>query len=523
MKHTGVNIPLFSLRSTRSWGIGEIPDLVPFATWLSAAGFDRLMLLPLGTMRPGESSPYSASSTVAIDPIFIGIEAVPDFAAAGGVDALSTEARQAIAFARASEVVLYDAVRRGKDEALGLAFDHFVRHEWEQLTPRAGLLAGYITQQRWWLDDYALFQAIAASRSFAGWQEWPPALRDREPKAIADLRRQFARDALRHQYFQWVAETQWEAARESARACDVKLVGDLPFVAAMDSAEVWARASDYRLDVSIGTPPDAFSAEGQDWGLPLYRWDEMARDDFVWWRLRGRRMAALYDGLRVDHTIGLYRTYGRPRDGEPFFVPSDEPDQIAQGEAVLRVLADSGLHLIAEDLGLVPDFLRVSLAALGIPGCKVLRWEREHNVEGAPFIPPETFAPLSAAMTGTHDTTPLSVWWDEECTPEDQAAMCALPLFQERMQQAGSNSATAGFSEQWSPVLRDLLLELAFRSGSNDLFLPIQDLFGWRDRINVPGTVGPHNWTWTLPWEVDRLGDIPEAQARQEFLRALQR
>ena len=512
-----MNVPLFSLRSTRSWGIGEIPDLVLLANWLGDAGFDRLMLLPLGTMRPGESSPYSATSTVAIDPIFIHVDAVPEFLAAGGAAALSPEARQAIEQARASRTVLHDAVRRGKDEALDRAFDHFVRHEWEQLTPRASELAGYITQQRWWLDDYALFQAIAASHSLAFWRDWPAPLRDRDPQAMGDVRRQLARELLRHQYYQWLAEVQWEQARASARAMGVQLVGDLPFVAATDSADVWARASEYQLDISVGTPPDAFSADGQDWGLPLYRWDAIAEGDYQWLRLRGRRMAALYDGLRVDHTIGLYRTYGRPPQGEPFFTPAEETDQIAQGQSVLRVLAESGVHLIAEDLGLVPDFLRVSLAALGIPGCKVLRWERDWHSEGAPFIAPETFPPLSAAMTGTHDTTPLSVWWDEECTPADRAAVLALT------EDSGCSRSTPGVLDGWSPTVRDKLLELAMRSGSNDLFLPIQDLFGWRDRINIPGTVGPQNWTWTLPWPLDRQGDIPEARERQECLRQMLR
>ena len=445
--------------------------------------------------------------------------------AAGGLAALSPAARQVIDGARASPAVRHEAVKRAKDEALDRAFDYFVRHEWEQLTPRASELAGYITQQRWWLDDYALFQAIAESQSFAFWREWPIPLRDRDPQALGDARRQFAREVLRHQYYQWLAEMQWEQARAAARAAGVAFVGDLPFVAATDSADVWARAHEYQLDVSVGTPPDAFSADGQDWGLPLYRWDAIAEGGYQWLRLRGRRMAALFDGLRVDHTIGLYRTYGRPQGSEPFFTPAHELDQIAQGQNVLRVLAESGVHLIAEDLGLVPDFLRVSLTALGVPGCKVLRWERDWHREGAPFIAPETFPPLSAAMTGTHDTTPLSVWWDEECTPADRAAMLAMmedPGCDGR-EETGGRSSTPGVTDAWSPTLRDQLLELAMRSGSNDLFLPIQDLFGWRDRINVPGTVGPHNWTWTLPWPVDRLGDISEAQERQGFLRKIRR
>jgi hypothetical protein len=294
----------------------------------------------------------------------------------------------------------------------------------------------------------------------------------------------------------------------------VRLFGDLPFVAGLDSPEVWVRPGEYQLDVSAGVPPDAFSPTGQDWGLPTYRWDVIRQGDYAWLRQRARRMAALFDGLRVDHTIGLYRTYGRPRAGEPFFTPADEPAQIAQGEQIMRILLGSGLDLVAEDLGSVPDFLRDSLAVLGVPGCKVLRWERRWQESSAPFIDPATFDPLSAAMTGTHDTEPLSVWW-AELTADDRAAALDLPFFRA--------TGVSGGQTPWTPWLRDRLVELAYRAGSADLFLPLQDICGWPDRINVPGTVGPHNWTWSLPWAVDETGRIPEAVERAAFLDAVAR
>lgn len=508
----GVNVPLFSLRSSDSWGIGELPDVGPFVTWLARAGFDRLLLLPLGTMQHGETSPYSALSTLAIDPLYIALEAVPDFSRAGGIDALSPDGQAALADARAAATVRHDLVRRVKDEALTLAFRSFVTDEWEQLTPRASDLAAYVARERWWLDDYALFQALSAAHGRRSWREWPDALRDRDPRAIDDARRHFGRDVLEHQYRQWLAETQWQTARAAARTQAVEILGDLPFVAATDSPEVWAHLDEFRLDVSVGVPPDAFSPTGQDWGLPMYRWDVIQARGFGWLRQRSRRMAALYDGVRVDHVIGLYRTYGRPPGGEPFFSPGEESDQIAQGHAVMSVLAESGLMLIAEDLGVVPDFLRPSLAALGIPGCRVLRWERDWHAPGAPFLEPSSFPPVSAAMTGTHDTEPLAVWW-AELGEADRAALLALDGL--------AAFGPAGVGQPWSPALRDAFLEVAYRAGSGDLFLPVQDLFGWHERVNVPGTVGPENWTWAMPWPVDRLIDRPDCQDRAAFLRDL--
>src|SRR5579871_3064907 len=511
-RHAGVTLPLFSARSGASWGIGELPDLVPLATWLEAGGFDRLMVLPLGTMQDAQASPYATVSTLAIDPIFIAVAGLPDFERAGGAARLSPEAREILHAVRDAPRIQYEAVRRLKTDALDLAFRTFFREEWGQLTTRASAFAAYIARERWWLDDYALFQALSRSMPGRSWREWPAPLRDRDARALDEARRQLSREVVRQQYLQWIAESQWQEARAAAREHGVAVFGDLPFVAATDSADVWARASEFQPDLSVGVPPDAFSPTGQDWGLPAYRWDVIAASDYSWIRLRARRVAALFDGMRVDHTVGLYRTYARPPEGEAFFIPADEAAQRAQGEAVFRILKESGLDLIAEDLGVVPDFVRASLASLGVPGCKVLRWERDWHAPGAPFLDPSTFAPRSAAMTGTHDTEPLALWW-EHAAEDERGALLALPFFAER----GLIDPAAC----WTPALGDALLELAFRSGSDHLFIPMQDLFGWPDRINTPATVGDQNWTWMLPWPVERLSEVPEAVRRAGYLRGL--
>jgi 4-alpha-glucanotransferase len=492
----GVNVPLFSARSSRSWGIGELPDLVPLASWAASAGFDRLMLLPLGTMPDGETSPYAASSTMSIDPVFIAPDDVSDFTRVGGIDRLSPNAIEARAAARNSDRVRYDLVRAAKREALEHAFEAFVAEEWSQFTTRASHLAVYIARERWWLDDYALFHAISRTMPDRSWRDWPDGLRDHDARAVDDARRQFARDVLREQYWQWIAEGQWQQARRAAAAKGVKVFGDLPFVAATHSADVWARQEEFRLDVSAGVPPDAFSEDGQDWGLPTYRWERIAQNDYEWIRRRARRMASLFDGLRVDHVIGLFRTYGRPREGTPFFTPADEDDQRRQGETIVSILRDAGIDLIAEDLGTVPDFVRASLTSLGVPGCRVLRWERDWHAPTQPFLDPATFPARSAALTGTHDTEPLAAWWDQLPVAE-RAQLLALP-----------GLASRGLVDAlmpWSPALHEALVAMAMSSGSDQVFLPIQDVFGIRDRINVPGTVGPKNWTWCLPWPVEAL------------------
>ena len=250
------------------------------------------------------------------------------------------------------------------------------------------------------------------------------------------------------------------------------------------SADVWARQHEFDLDSSVGTPPDAFSATGQDWGLPAYRWDVVAAGGCSWLRDRARRAAELYDGFRIDHLIGFYRTFVRRSDGTAGFVPIDEAEQRAQGERLLTVFSESGASLIGEDLGTVPDFLRVSLAERGIPGMKVMRWERDWHAAGQPFLDVTAYPPVSVATSGTHDTETLAEWWDN-ADPREREAVLALPL----MRDAGLSRRYAVFGSHVS----DALLEALFVSGSRLLILP------------NPGHVrlaGPHQHA--------RLGQRPE-------------
>jgi len=505
-------VPLFSAAATRGWGSGGLPDLVPLASWLASAGFDRLMLLPIGPIPDDDTSPYSAMSAFAIDPMYIAMDDVPEFTRAGGAQALSDSAKNDIAAARDASSVQYAPIRRAKREAQTIAFERFLSEEWGQLTTRASDFAGYISRERWWLDDYALYLSIAQATGLADWRHWSPPLREREPGALDEVRRSLAREVLRHQYVQWIAETQWQAARIQAHAVGVTVFGDLPFMVSGAGPDVWVRPGEVMHDVRLGVPPDAFSANGQDWGLPTYRWDQIASTDYAWMRQRARRMAALYDGYRVDHLVGLFRTYGRMPNGDAFFNPADEPSQTAQGEALLRIFLNSGATIVAEDLGVVPDFVRASLERLGLPGCRVLRWERHWQQPGQPFIEPATYPARSAAMSGTHDTETLSGWWTNG-GPDERAALAALL--------AQTTNTPFDPTSPWSDSLRDALLSTLYRSGSAELFLPFQDLFGWFHRINLPATVGEHNWTWKLPWAVDTLADIDTAAERQRTLLAL--
>lgn len=516
-RRAGLLVPLFSLRSTTGWGIGEIRDLPHLMGWMRQAGLRLLQLLPVNELAPGEASPYSAMSAMAIDPQFIGVRALPDFLDSGGEASLSPELRAELAAVRRAPRIQYWAVRHLKDVALRQAFAHFSQAHWQRGTARDAGFRQFVSREQWWLEDYALFRALHASFDGQPWTAWPAPLRDRDPAALAGAARELEAEIRYRQYLQWIAAEEWREAR--ARAGDIALFGDLPFMVSLDSADVWTRQDEFRTDARVGVPPDAFSDTGQDWGMPVYRWDVALGTDLTWLRQRGARAAALYDGFRVDHVVGFYRTYyrvGHEQEGQ--FTPTGQEAQHALGEQVLRALASAGGALTAEDLGVVPDFVRASLSNLGIPGYKVFRWEREWNQAGQPFIDPVRYPARSVAASGTHDTEPLVIWW-AAASPDERAAVLAIPSVSSRLTPDEREALRESDALPSQGV--DALLAALYQSGSDLLIQPVQDLFGWPDRINRPATVGEENWRWTLPWPVDRMADTPEAKTRAAQLRAL--
>jgi 4-alpha-glucanotransferase len=510
-RRSGILVPLFSMPSSSSWGIGEIGDIPHLAAWLHCARQDLLQLLPINEMAVGQRSPYSAMTAMAIDPIFISVHEVAEFQTIGGEAAMDDGWREQLAEARRSPAIDYALVRRVKEPALRAAFDEFVRRRARPGHEAAQAFQAWAAAESWWLDDYALFRALHARKHDRPWTEWPRALRLRNPMALASARVELAGEVLYRKWLQWIADAQWRRAKAAAEP--VSLLGDFAFMVDGDSADVWANASSFRLDASVGAPPDAFSAEGQKWGMPVYRWDQVAAGDFAWLRARARRTAALFDGYRVDHLVGFYRTYMFPADGSPAsFTPPDEADQLALGEAVLSILGQAGATIIAEDLGTVPDFVRESLRRLEVPGYKVFRWERHWETKGQPYRAPSSYPRSSVATSGTHDTETNAAWWDG-LDASERAAVLATPGVARRAARLDDRSG------DFSAALGDVLLEALFASGSDLLLLPIQDVFGWRDRINIPADLGPENWTWRLPWPVDALASEPEAEERAAALR----
>ena len=501
----GLLVPLFSIRSDRGWGIGELPDVGAIAPWAQRAGFSVLSLLPLLEIALGQDSPYSALSAFALDPVYLALDELEDFGAIGGIAAMPADERATLERLRASLSVDYGAVRALKGLWLRRAFEHFRRSVAGTRATRARAFERFREEQRDWLPDYSLFRALKGADPYSWWQAWPPELKDRDARAMERAHAKHAVDCTFYEWLQWLANGQLEAARAAAREHGVLLAGDLPFMVAEDSADAWTRQRELRLDATVGTPPDDFSKEGQDWGLPAYRWETIAENGFDWLRQRGRRTAEGFDLVRVDHVVGFYRTFTRPKDkSKPYFSPSREPEQIRQGEAVLAALGEAGTALVAEDLGTVPPFVRRSLTKLGVPGFRVLRWEKDEAL----FRDPADWPKLSVGTTGTHDTDTIARWW-ESLETEERTELRKLPAFSRL-----GNSEALHFGE----AAHEAILDAVYSSGSNLLLLPVQDVFGLRERINLPGTLGAGNWTWRMPWTSAEL--LTDAGARRHTERA---
>lgn len=416
-RRCGILVPLFSVYSSHSQGIGDLHDIGLLADWCVLCGFSIIQFLPMNEVG-SLFCPYDAISSFALDPMYLylrrlpGVEQYPDDEAR--IQALGEK------FSGSRLYVDYSV----KDEKRAVLWEIYGR-----MFGREGASFGrYRVQQEYWVDDFALYKVLKDKNGGAAWYDWSPQYRLRDSQALAGFRRQYEKEIMFEIWLQWMLFEQFSLMRAYSTERGVLLKGDLPILVSRDSADVWAHPEFFRLDVAAGAPPDMYCSRGQRWGMPTYNWDAIAADGFRYLKEKLRYAGALYDILRVDHAVGLFRIWSIPF-AEPmenqgmhgFFDPPEESRWGDHGRQLLRVMIEnSPMLLCAEDLGMIPDVCRRVLAEYGIPGNDVQRWTKDWNLRHD-FLPPREFRRLSVAMLSTHDTTNWNAWWQYEAGTVDEA------------------------------------------------------------------------------------------------------
>ena len=335
-----------------------------------------------------------------------------------------------------------------------------------------------------WLDDWALFAALKAAHRGAGWWRWPKGLRRRDPAALSAAKRRLAGRIERARLAQYRFDAAWSKLRRALAARGVRLFGDVPLYVARDSADVWSHPElfevegDGRLIASTGVPPDAFSAGGQLWGHPPYRWREMAASGFGWWKRRFQVQAARHDLLRIDHFRGMVAWWR---------VPPGARDAAGgawvrgPGRAAIDALGPvlGNVRLVAEDLGVVTRNVVSLRRELGLPGMRVLQFAFDGG-RNNPHLPAH-HGPDTVCYTGTHDNDTTLGWW-------------------RGLSRAGRSAVARALGEA-HPDMPRALVDLAWSSPAPLAIVPLQDLLGLgrEARMNRPGRAGG-NWRWSFRW-----------------------
>src|SRR6266540_494247 len=394
------------------WGIGDLGDAAyAFVDFLTAAGQQLWQVMPLGPTGYGDS-PYQGFSAFAGNPLLISL----DNLLAEGLLA-DEDLFGAPSFPDA--MVDYGAVIPFKDALLRRSFERFMA---AAAPEQRDAFADFRARNHAWLDDYALFAALKQAHGGANWNTWPPETAARQPEAIAYWTRDLSDQIEFHAYLQFQFFSQWRRLKQYANERGVQIVGDIPIFVAYDSADVWANREIFALDdqgrptVVAGVPPDYFSATGQLWGNPLYRWDVLARRGYTWWVERFRTTLTLVDIARLDHFRG-FAAYWEVPAGEPTAVKGRWAP--GPGVALFEVVraALGGLPIIAEDLGLITQDVEDLRDTLGFPGMKVLQFAFNGDPDDAYL--PHNYERRCVVYTGTHDNDTTLGWW-RTITPDDR-------------------------------------------------------------------------------------------------------
>ena len=468
MRKSGVLLPVSSLPSR--YGIGAFSrEAYTFIDLLAKAGQSYWQILPLGPTGYGDS-PYQSFSTFAGNPYYIDLEALIE---AGYLTKAECEQYD---FGDDPAYVDYEKIYLSRFKVLKKAYQNSHIEEDQEYRK-------YVEENAYWLKDYALYMAVKNSFDGKSWSEWEEDIKLRKPAAIKEYSKRYAQEIAFYQFQQYLFAKQWFALKQYANEKKIQIIGDIPIYVAFDSSDTWANPELFQLDETLtptavaGCPPDAFSATGQLWGNPLYRWEYHKKTDYEWWMKRIAYCYQLYDVVRIDHFRGFDEYYSIPYgDATAQFGHW----QKGPGYEIFKTMKDKlgNRAVIAEDLGYLTDSVIKLVKKTGYPGMKVLQFAFDSEGESAYL--PHKYVANSIVYTGTHDNDTTLGWYDKLKRRDKAFARKYLHIRSRK-------------DVQWE------FIRAALSSVSDTCVLPMQDYLGLgtEARINLPSTLGT-NWKWRM-------------------------
>ena len=471
----GVLLPIFSLSS--EYGIGTFSkEAYDFVDFLEEAGQSYWQLLPLGPTSYGDS-PYQSFSTFAGNPYFIDIKTLID------EGLLTKKDADKYNFGGSEEYIDYEKIYDSRFKLLKTAYDNFIKKS-KTFADRAKKFETFKkSRDNFWLADYALFMALKNDNGGRSWNTWEEGVRLRKPAAIKAAKEKYKEEIDFYCFLQFLFSEQWGKLKAYANKKGIDIIGDIPIYVAFDSSDTWANPELFHLDENnepidvAGCPPDAFSATGQLWGNPLYKWDYHEKTGYKWWLKRIAHCYKIYDVVRIDHFRGFDEYYAIP-----YGHPTAEKGKWKKGpgyklfDAMKKELGEK--RVIAEDLGFLTESVIKLVKKTGYPGMKILQFAFDSREE-SDYLP-HNYTKNCIVYTGTHDNDTTRNWFDT--LPRADKKFCKEYLGIKKSSDA-----------VWA-VIRS-----AFASVSDTVIIPMQDyleLPGYA-RINTPSTLGG-NWVWRL-------------------------